>query len=130
MPVDRKVVLTKNAPGPSPHNSQAIVSSGPFIFVSGQLGIDVQTGRFVQGSIENRVRVALSNMKTVLQEGGSDLGKIVKCNVYITDMANYVEVNEAYKAILPDPRPARTCICVKELPGGTDVEIECVAQLC
>jgi enamine deaminase RidA (YjgF/YER057c/UK114 family) len=55
MPVDRKVVLTKNAPGPSPHNSQAIVSSGPFIFVSGQLGIDVQTGRFVQGSIENRV---------------------------------------------------------------------------
>jgi enamine deaminase RidA (YjgF/YER057c/UK114 family) len=94
----RTVVSTRKAPGPSPHNSQAIVVNGPLIFVSGQMGVDVHTNELVKGNIKERVvsfdlvclrgsndtekRMTLRNLETVLYAAGSDLTRIVKV-IYI-----------------------------------------------
>ena len=67
----------------------------------------------------------------VLDDSGSSINNIVKCNVYLTDMRDFGAMNEAYLEFFPDDkqRPARTCVQVAGLPLGTDVEIECVAHL-
>jgi enamine deaminase RidA (YjgF/YER057c/UK114 family) len=67
MSIDRSVITTKNAPGPALHNSQAIVSNGPLIFVSGQTGIDIKTGKLVEGPIKNRVVSFICSLDYVVE---------------------------------------------------------------
>ncbi|ERF69070.1 Protein mmf1 [Endocarpon pusillum Z07020] len=123
----RSVIASEQAPS-SPLFSQAIVCNG-MIYVSGNIGFDNNAGKLVQGSVGDRTRQALTNMRAVLEAGGSSLQNIVKCNIYLTDMANYAAVNSVYLEMMPEPKPARTCIGVRELPMRTDVEIECIAHL-
>ncbi|KAG9770074.1 hypothetical protein ABEF95_008724 [Exophiala dermatitidis] len=112
----------------SPLFSQAIIHNGT-VYVSGNIGIDPASGKLVEGSITDRTKQALENIKNVLEEAGSSLQNIVKMNIFIVDMADYAAMNKAFLEIIPDPKPARTCVCVKELPMQTDVEIECIAHL-
>ncbi|EHY55413.1 hypothetical protein HRR83_008856 [Exophiala dermatitidis] len=112
----------------SPLFSQAIIHNGT-VYVSGNIGIDPASGKLVEGSITDRTKQALENIKNVLEEAGSSLQNIVKMNIFIVDMADYAGMNKAFLEIIPDPKPARTCVCVKELPMQTDVEIECIAHL-
>jgi len=112
----------------SPVFSQANVVNG-LVFVSGNIGMNYKTMEVIPGPIEERARQALKNIQTVLEEAGSGLQNIVKANIYLTDMANYNAVNKVYMEMIHDPKPARTCVCVKELPFKTDVEIECIAHL-
>lgn len=71
--------------------------------------------------VGDHTRQALANISTVLEEAGSSLQNIVKANVYLTDMADYAAHNKVWCEIIGDPKPARTCVCVKELPFKTDV---------
>ncbi len=71
----------------------------------------------------------MNNLKAVLEAAGTELNNVVKFNIYLTDMANFGAVNEVYVTYLTEKKPARTCVCVKELPLGTDVEIECIAGI-
>ncbi|EXJ85099.1 endoribonuclease L-PSP [Capronia epimyces CBS 606.96] len=112
----------------SPLFSQAIVHNGT-VYVSGNIGLVPATGKIVEGSVADRTRQALENIKNVLEEAGSSLQNIVKINIFLTDMADYAAMNKAFLEIVPDPKPARSCVCVKELPNKTDVEIECIAHL-
>ncbi|KAL2397064.1 hypothetical protein ABEF95_001366 [Exophiala dermatitidis] len=112
----------------SPLFSQAIIHNGT-VYVSGNIGIDPASGKLVEGNITDRTKQALENIKNVLEEAGSSLQNIVKMNIFIADMADYAGMNKAFLEIIPDPKPARTCVCVKELPMQTDVEIECIAHL-
>ncbi|KAF2398450.1 Endoribonuclease L-PSP [Trichodelitschia bisporula] len=99
------------------------------IYCSGNIGLDPSTNALVTSSIGARTIQAIKNLSAILEAGGSSLEKIIKVNIYLTTMANFAAMNEAYKSVMPTPFPARTCVAVKELPMGTDVEIECVAYV-
>ncbi|CAI7658455.1 unnamed protein product [Penicillium glandicola] len=120
----RILVSTKDAPVPLPVLSQGLVV-GDVVYTSGQLGIDPTTGKIVEGTIQDRTRQILRNLNAVLEAGGSSLHDAIKVNIFLTDMADFSAVNEVYATFFSDPKPVRTCIAVKSLPLGSDVEIEC-----
>ncbi|KAF0331282.1 endoribonuclease l-psp [Colletotrichum asianum] len=120
----RKPIITKEAPGPYPPLSQAMVHGG-FVFCSGSIGMNPQTNSIVEGTIADRTMQALTNLSKVLEAAGSGADKILKVNIYVTSMEDVPLMNEAYMAFFAEPRPARACVCVKALARGTDVEIEC-----
>ncbi|CCF37462.1 endoribonuclease L-PSP [Colletotrichum higginsianum] len=123
----RVAVTSDKAPKPYTFLSQAIVSGG-HIFCSGQVGTDPETGNLVEGTIQDRTRRILTNIQAVLGAAGATLGDVVKVNIYLADMSQFAEVNAVYETFFESPRPARTCVSVKGLPYGTDVEMECVAN--
>ncbi|KAJ9602972.1 hypothetical protein H2200_012752 [Cladophialophora chaetospira] len=96
-------VKTKDAPDLLPVFSQAIKTKD-LIFVSGNIGVDPKTSQLVSGVKEQTTQI-LNNIKAVLEAGGSGLGKVVKVNVYITDMRIFEEMNEAYLGVFEDPQP-------------------------
>ncbi|KAF2000653.1 YjgF-like protein [Amniculicola lignicola CBS 123094] len=101
------------------------------VYLSGNIGMDPTTLKLVEGDIRGRTRMIMNIIANVLKDSGSDIKNIVKCNVYLKDMADFAAMNEAYLEFFPDPKemPARTCVQVAGLPLGTDVEIECTAHL-
>lgn len=104
------------------------IASGGLLFVSGQLGIDAQSG-LMPDSVEDQTRLALANLGTILKEAGIGPEAVLKTTVLLTDMADFASVNQIYGAYFPSPYPARAAYAVKALPGGAKVEIECIAQL-
>ncbi|KAL1981255.1 hypothetical protein VTN96DRAFT_2854 [Rasamsonia emersonii] len=127
-PTSKSVVYTDQAPKPPPFLAQGIVT-GNTVFCSGQIGVDRETGVLVEGTLKDRLRQIVSNLEAVLKAAGSSLQNVVKVNVFLTDMADYAAMNKAYAALFPDPKPARTCVCVQSLPLGTDIEVECIAAI-
>ena len=107
--------------------SQGIVS-GNLVFVSGQLGIDPETGKLADG-IENQLRYALRNVLYILNEQNLDFSHIVKTTILLTDMEDFQKVNVIYSEQFVEPFPARSAFAVKELPMGALVEIEVIAEL-
>ena len=105
--------------------------AGNLIFVSGQVGVDPTTKTAARGVTEQTKQV-LTNMKNVLTNSGATLQDVMKTTVFLTDMDDFAAMNEVYEQLFEAPRPARSTICVKELPrvGGDTpicVEIEAVA---
>ncbi|MGQ9462581.1 MAG: Rid family detoxifying hydrolase [Candidatus Fervidibacter sp.] len=125
--MERRSVTTSEAPIPKAPYSQAIIANG-FVFVSGQVAIDPKTGDPVHGSFEDELRLALSNLKAILEAAGSSLNKIVKVTVFLADIGNFSKLNEIYREFFPEPYPARTTIQAQP-PGGFQVEVECIAML-
>ncbi|KAH6976310.1 Endoribonuclease L-PSP/chorismate mutase-like protein [Ilyonectria sp. MPI-CAGE-AT-0026] len=125
--MEPKVVLSPNAPTPLPFLSQAI-TLGNITFCSGQVGVEPETGVLVEGNIQDRTRRIMLNLKAVLEAAGTSLSSVVKANIYLTNLENFSAVNEIYSEFFPDMKPARTCVGVRQLPLGTDVEIECIAN--
>ncbi|KAH6999088.1 Endoribonuclease L-PSP/chorismate mutase-like protein [Ilyonectria sp. MPI-CAGE-AT-0026] len=125
----RTAALSPNAPAPSPLMSQAIICNG-MVYCSGALGLDPTTGKFVEGDAAARATQALSNLDAVLEAAGTSLNKAVKITIFLSSMVHYPKLNEAYaKFFTEDPKPARTCVCVAELPLGAEMEIEAIASL-
>ena len=123
-----KPVSTSNAPAAIGPYSQAIVAGG-FIYVSGQLPIDPSTGAFVEGGIKEQTRQSLTNAQAILREAGADLGCVVKTTVFLSDIANFAQMNEVYAQFFTAPFPARSAVAVRDLPKDALVEIEVVAVL-
>ncbi len=123
-----KPVSTSNAPAAIGPYSQAIVAGG-FIYVSGQLPIDPSTGVFVEGGIKEQTRQSLKNIQAILREAGADLDCVVKTTVFLSDIANFAQMNEVYAQFFTAPFPARSAVAVRDLPKGALVEIEVVAVL-
>ncbi|KAK4192197.1 Endoribonuclease L-PSP/chorismate mutase-like protein [Podospora australis] len=120
-------VLTDKAPKPIPQLSQAVKYNG-MVYCSGSLATDPKTGGFVEGTVKDRTRQCLKNLSAVLEAAGSSLNNVVKVNVFLTDMKNFVPMNEAYDEFFTqEPKPCRTCVAVYQLPLGADVEVECTA---
>ena len=122
-----KQINTENAPAAIGPYSQA-VSSGGFIFVSGQLPIDPATGAFPEGGVEAQTRQSLANIKSILEEAGSGMDKVVKTTVLLADMGDFAAMNGVYAEFFGTPYPARCAFAVKTLPKGALVEIECIAE--
>ena len=120
------IVSTTNAPAAVGPYSQAIKARG-LVFVSGQLGLDPATGKFVSGGVEEQARQAISNLEAILKEAGAGLHKVVKTTVLLADMADFAAVNGVYSQCFLDHRPARAAYAVADLPLGGLVEIEAIA---
>ncbi|MGH9882271.1 MAG: RidA family protein [Pyrinomonadaceae bacterium] len=123
-----RTVSTPNAPSPAGHYSQAVVYNG-LVFVSGQLSVDPQTGEKRLGSIEEQTEQALKNVAEILKAAGSDLSRVLKMTVYITDINLWSAVNAVYARLLGEHRPARAVIPTGELHYGFLIEIEAIAAV-
>lgn len=121
-------VLTKEAPVPAGHYSQAIVSNN-MVFISGQLPIVPSTGEKLTGHIEEQTLQVLKNIRTIAEASGSDIARIVKVTVYISDMELWGEVNKVYSAFFGEHKPARAIVPVKELHYGCKIEMEAIAVI-
>jgi len=121
-----KVISTTQAPAAIGPYSQAIEVNG-FVYASGQIPIDPATGAFVEGGIKEQTRQSLTNAQNILKEAGTDLSHVVKTTVYLSDIANFVPMNEVYAEFFTEPYPARSAVAVKDLPKGALVEIEVLA---
>ena len=125
---ERKVVLTENASKPIGPYSQAIIC-GEMVFTSGERGIDPQTGKVVEGGIEEETRQALTNIKAVLTEAGTSLERVAKVTVFLADLNEFKAMNGVYATFFTENPPARSCVEAARLPGDVRVEIEAVAAL-
>ncbi|MGH9842972.1 MAG: RidA family protein [Blastocatellia bacterium] len=123
-----KSVSTPNAPRPAGHYSQAVIHQG-LVYVAGQLPIDPATGEKKLGPIEEQAEQVLRNIRAILQAAGSDLHRVLKMTVYISDISLWGKVNEVYAQMLGDHRPARAVVPVKELHHGFQIEIEAIAAM-
>jgi 2-iminobutanoate/2-iminopropanoate deaminase len=103
------------------------VKAGGFIFPSGQIGIDVETMQLAPGGVAGEMTKAMENMRTVLEAAGASLSDVVKCTVFLSDMADYGTANEAYIAFFPGAPPARSAVAVNGLAFGALLEVECIA---
>lgn len=121
-----KEILTPKAPMPAGHYSQAIVHKG-MIYVSGQLPIDPGTGEKRIGTIEEQTSQALKNVAEILKAAGSDLDRVVKTTVYISDIDLWDRVNAVYSETFGEHRPARAVVPTRELHFGFQIEIEAIA---
>ena len=122
-----KYIHTDKAPKVVGPYSQAIAADN-FIFCSGQIGIDPNVGKLVEG-IENQTKQVMENLKAVLEESGSSLDKVVKCTVYLADINDYVTMNGIYGKYFTDHKPARAAFAVAALPAGALIEIEMIAAV-
>ena len=124
----KRVIATSKAPGAIGPYSQAIIA-GTMIYTSGQLPIDPETGEMVANDITLQTRMCLKNVKAILEEAGSNMDKIVKTTVFLSDMGNFIKMNEVYKEFFSGDFPARSAFQVARLPKDALVEIEVVAIL-
>jgi 2-iminobutanoate/2-iminopropanoate deaminase len=123
----KKIISTNKAPQAIGPYSQA-TASNDIVFLSGQIPIDPATGKFVEGDIKEQTVQVLKNMLAILEEAGMDYSNVVKTTVFLTDMANFKEMNEIYAHCFRENPPARSTIAVKALPMNALVEIEAMAR--
>jgi 2-iminobutanoate/2-iminopropanoate deaminase len=117
------------APAPRGPYSPA-VKAGDYIFVAGQVPVDVVTGKIVSGDIQAETRQVLTNIKTILEGCGSSLAAVVRCGVYLIDGDDFKPMNEVYAEFFGEAKPARTTIIVAALPlKEARVEIDAVAYI-
>jgi 2-iminobutanoate/2-iminopropanoate deaminase len=121
-----KPVLTPNAPPPGGHYSQAVVYNG-LVYVSGQIAIDPETGEKQLGSIEAQTEQTLKNVSEILKACDSDLSRVLKMTIYVSDMDLWDAVNSVYARVMGEHRPARAIVPVKDLHYGFQIEIEAIA---
>jgi 2-iminobutanoate/2-iminopropanoate deaminase len=121
-----KSIQTANAPTPAGHYSQAIAYGG-LVFVAGQLSIDPETGEKKLGSIEEQTEQVLKNIGAILRAANSDLNRVLKMTVYVSDISLWGAVNTVFARIMGEHRPARAVVPVKELHYGFLVEIDAIA---
>jgi 2-iminobutanoate/2-iminopropanoate deaminase len=122
----KKEIKTENAPQAIGPYSQAIEANG-MIFASGQIPIDPASGQLQMGTIEEQTRLVLTNLKAVLEAGGSSLDNVVKCTVFLQDMDDFSQMNAVYAEFFEAPYPARAAVQVARLPRDVKVEIEAIA---
>lgn len=118
-------VISTKAPPAAASYSHAIKANG-FVYVSGQIPYTIE-GKPVEGDIREKADQVIKNCLGVLADSNSELEKIVKVNVFLTDMANFGKFNEVYSKYFNAHKPARSCVAVKELPLGVEVEMEVIA---
>lgn len=121
----KAVIHTEKAPAAVGPYVQAMKTGG-FIYTSGQLGIDVSTGKLAEG-VEAQTHASMKNVGEVLKAAGARYADIVKTTIFVTDLADFQTVNAIYAGFFKDGYPARSCVQVAALPLGGLVEIEAVA---
>jgi len=126
--MSRQTIHTDRAPQAIGTYSQA-VRVGDTVYLSGQVPFDPATMQLVTGDMEVQARRVFDNLKAVAEAAGGSLAHAVKLTIFLTDLANFVKVNEVMASYFTKPYPARSTIGVAQLPRGAQIEIECVLHL-
>ncbi len=132
VPMSKTIISTPNAPAAIGPYSQGVVVTGKLLFTAGQGPLDPATGKIVPGGIEEQTTRTLENLKAILEAAGTTFEKVVKANVYLSDITNFAAMNAIYAKYLAPagtPPPARTTIQAARLPGDILVEIEFIAEV-
>lgn len=124
----KQPVRTDRAPAAIGPYSQAIKAGG-FLFISGQLPIDPETGEIVQGDTAAQAERVLSSIRNIVDDSGATMLDVVKTTIFLADMADFAAVNEVYARFFNSEPPARATVEVARLPKDARVEIEAVAWI-
>ena len=120
-----KTIETTSAPAAIGPYSQAILANG-FIYTSGQIPLNPETGTIEADSIEAQAEQAIKNLGEILKAAGSDFSKVVKTTCFLAHISDFATFNAIYEKYFVS-KPARSCFEVAALPKGALVEIEAVA---
>jgi 2-iminobutanoate/2-iminopropanoate deaminase len=126
----KRTVRTEKAPAPfqgAPY-SQGVVH-GDLVFVSGQLGIDPESGDVVEGGIGAQTERTMQNVSAVLEAAGSSLANVLQVSIFLVDLGDFAAMNEVYAKYVGPEFPARATVQIGALPSGARVEIAVVAHL-
>ncbi len=124
--MEKEIITTKKAPEAIGPYSQAI-KVGNFVFTAGQIAIDPSTQKMVEGGIKEQTERVIKNLKAVLEKAGLTLEDVIKADVFLTDLANFSQMNEIYAIYFSQAKPARATVAVKDLPKGALIEISVIA---
>jgi len=122
----REIISTANAPKSIGPFSQAVKANG-FVFVSGQVALDPETQKVIEGDVSAQTERTLLNVKAILEAAGSGLEKVVRSGVYLRNMGDFAAMNAVYGRFFTADHPARTTIEVSRLPLDVLVEVDVVA---
>ncbi len=122
--MDKKILTSSKLPALGPYS--IAMEAGGFIFISGQLPLNPETGEIVM-DIQPAARQVLTNIQTLLEENGLSLKNIIKTTIFLKNMGDFATVNAIYAGFFPDEPPARSTVEVAALPKGAPLEIEAVA---
>lgn len=123
----KKIINTPKAPAPIGPYNQATLINGT-LYISGQIPIDPSTGQLVTGDIKKETKQSMENLKAILAEAGMTFENVVKTSIFIKDMHQFADINEAYGAYFDaDTAPARETVEVANLPKFVNVEISMIA---
>lgn len=126
--MSKKQITTAAAPAALGPYSQGIVAGG-FFFASGQVPIDPATGELAGETVEAQARQVFANLEQVLAAAGCGFADVLKTTVFLTDLANFAEVNSIYAEYFVQPFPARSCVQIAALPKGSLLEVELIAKI-
>ena len=122
----KRIIHTPNAPAAIGPYSQAVEVGGT-LYISGQIPLNPQTMKLVEGGIQEQTEQVFKNIGAILLEAGYNFSDVVKSTCLLSDMANFKAMNEVYARYYAENAPARAAYAVKDLPMGALIEIETIA---
>ncbi len=122
----KEIIKTDKAPAAIGPYSQAVKANG-FLYISGQIPLDPNTGEFAGDDIETQTHQVFSNIKAILEEAKLDFSNVIKVNVFLKDMNDFAKMNEIYATYFDTDYPARAAVEVARLPRDAKIEIETIA---
>ncbi|HIP40066.1 MAG TPA: RidA family protein [Desulfocapsa sulfexigens] len=125
--MSKTIINTENAPAAIGPYSQA-VRHGDTIYVSGQLPLNPETKQMDE-DVSRQTEQSMNNIKAILQEAGVSMERVVRCGIFVTDLADFAAVNEVYATFFEGDYPARATVQVAALPLGAKVEIDAIAAV-
>ena len=123
----KEQISPKHGPQAVGPYSPAIRANG-FVFISGQIAIQPDTGEILRGPLKGQVRQVLANIQTLLEAAGSSIEKAVRVTVYLKNMDDFEAMNRIYAEYFGDSKPARSTVEVSRLPKDVDVEMDVIAM--
>ena len=123
----KRTIQTEQAPTAIGPYSQAI-RVGDFLYTSGQIALDPESGIFLSGEIEEETEQTLKNISAILQAGGVNFENVIKTTVYLSDLNDFTRMNQVYEKYFSKNKPARACVQVAALPKGAKIEIDAIAS--
>lgn len=123
----KKTFTTSNAPAAVGPYSQAVEINNT-LYISGQIPVNPETGKIVEGNITKQTEQVFKNIEAILVVAGYNFSDVVKSTCLLSDMTNFKAMNEVYARYYPENQPARAAFAVKELPLGSLIEIETIAM--
>jgi len=123
----KKTINTPDAPAPIGPYSQAVLSNGN-LYLSGQIALDPDTGELITNNIVDETHQVMKNIQAIINAAGLNMGQIIKCSIFITNMDDFAEINEVYGTYFNNDPPARETVEVSRLPKNVNVEISVIAN--
>ncbi len=124
----RDVVSSRGAPAAIGPYSQAIRAGG-FLFISGQIPLDPESGRVVDGDVAAQTHRVMQSLGAILKAAGASYEHVVRTTIFLTDLTDFALVNDVYGSYFAAPAPTRATVQVAALPKGVSVEIDAIAYL-